>query len=103
MQHSDGAPKHVSPQSLTEYSRAGRPVVIWAPETADVVQWAKKSEAALCVTDPDPRTLLAALAHLKRDRTLQLQLAARMRRAYETEFSPVRLQEQFVEALNSVV
>ena len=88
---------------LTEYSRTGRPVVIWAPETSDVVQWAKKSRAALCITDPDPRALLSSLAHLKRDRALQLELGARMRRAYETEFSPARLQQQFLEALNSVV
>ena len=88
---------------LVDYSRAGRPVVIWAPETSAVVQWAKKSRAALCVTDPDARALLAALAHLKTERTLQLELAARMRRAYETEFSPVRLQQQFLEGLNSVI
>jgi hypothetical protein len=87
---------------LVEYSRAGRPVVIWAPESSAVVQWAKKSNAALCVTDPDGRALLAALARLKKDRALQLELATRMRRAYETEFSPARLQEQFFEALNSV-
>jgi|SRR5882724_1499546 len=88
---------------LVDYSRAGRPVVIWAPETSAVVQWAKKSRAALCVTDPDARALLSALAHLGRDRALQLELAARMRRAYETEFSPVRLQQQFLEGLNSVI
>jgi hypothetical protein len=88
---------------LVEYSRAGRPVVIWAPETSAVVQWAKKSRAALCVTDPDARALLSALAHLRSDRALQLELAARMRRAYETEFSPVRLQQQFLEGLNSVI
>jgi hypothetical protein len=88
---------------LVEYSRAGRPVVIWAPETSAVVQWAKKSGAALCVTDPDARALLAALADLKRDKALQLELGARIGRAYATEFSPVRLQEQFLEALNSVV
>jgi hypothetical protein len=88
---------------LVDYSRAGRPVVIWAPETSAVVQWAKKSRAALCVTDPDARALLAALAHLKTKRTLQLELAAGMRRAYETEFSPVRLQQQFLEGLNSVI
>jgi glycosyltransferase involved in cell wall biosynthesis len=91
------------PSKLVDYSRAGRPVVIWAPETSAVVQWAKKSRAALCVTEPDARALLSALAHLKTDRALQLELAARMRRAYETEFSPVRLQQQFLEALNSVV
>ena len=88
---------------LVDYSRAGRPVIIWAPESSAVVQWAKKSRAALCVTDPDARALLAALAHLKRDRPLQLELGARIGRAYETEFSPVGLQQQFVEALNSVI
>ena len=88
---------------LVDYSRASRPVVIWAPETSAVVQWAKKSGAALCVTDPDAGALLAALAHLKRDKALQLELAERMRRAYETEFSPVRLQQQFLEGLNSVI
>ena len=91
------------PSKLVDYSRAGRPVVIWAPETSAVVQWAKKSRAALCVTEPDARALLSALAHLKSDRALQLELAARMRRAYETEFSPVRLQQQFLEGLNSVI
>ena len=88
---------------LVDYSRAGRPVVIWAPESSAVVQWAKKNRAALCVTDPDARALLAALADLKKDGALQLELSARVRRAYETEFSPVGLQQQFMEALNSVI
>jgi hypothetical protein len=88
---------------LLDYSRAGRPVVVWAPETSAVVQWAKKSRAALCVTDPDARALLAALARLKRDRALQMDLGARIRRAYETEFSPVGLQQQFMDGLNSVI
>ena len=88
---------------LVDYSRAGRPVVIWAPESSAVVRWAKKSGAALCVTDPDAGALLTALAQLKRNRALQLELGARMHRAYETEFSPVGLQQQFMEGLNSVV
>jgi len=87
---------------LVDYSRAGRPVVIWAPESSAVVQWARKSRAALCVTDPDAGALLAALAELKRDTTLQQELGARMRHAHETEFSPVGLQQQFMEGLNSV-
>jgi hypothetical protein len=88
---------------LVDYSRAGRPVVIWAPETSAVVQWAKKSKAAVCVTEPDARALLSTLMDLKRNKALQLELAARMRRAYETEFSPVKLQQQFMEGLNSVI
>ena len=88
---------------LVDYSCAGRPVVIWAPESSAVTQWSKKSGAALCVTDPDARALLAALVDLKRDRALQLELGARMQRAYETEFSPVGLQQQFMEGLNSII
>ncbi len=88
---------------LVDYSRAGRPIVIWAPESSAVVQWAKKSGAALCVIDPDAHALLAALACLKRDRALQEELGARARRAYETEFSPAGLQQQFLEGLNSVI
>jgi len=88
---------------LVDYSRAGRPVVIWAPESSAVVQWAKKSRAALCVTDPDAGALLTAMGHLKKDEALQLELGAQARRAYETEFSPAALQEQFLEGLNSVI
>jgi glycosyltransferase involved in cell wall biosynthesis len=88
---------------LVEYSRGGRPIVIWAPESSAVTQWAKRNQAALCVTDPDARSLLAALADLKKDRALQLELGARARHAYETEFSPAGLQQQFIEALNSVI
>ena len=88
---------------LVDYSRAGRPVVIWAPESSAVVQWAKKNRAALCVTDPDAHALLASLAQLKRDTALQLELGVRVRRAYETEFSPAGLQQQFMEGLNSVI
>ena len=66
---------------LVDYSRAGRPVVIWAPESSAVAQWAKKSGAALCVTDPDAHALLAALVDLKKDRALQLELGARMQAA----------------------
>jgi hypothetical protein len=88
---------------LVDYSRAGRPAVIWAPETSAVVQWARKSKAALCVTDPDASALLGALAQLKRDRALQLELGAQARHVYQTEFSPAGLQQQFMEALNSVI
>ena len=88
---------------LVDYSRAGRPIVIWAPETSAVVQWAKKSGAALCITDPDAGALVTALAHLKRDSVLQLELGARALRAYQTEFSPAGLQQQFIEGLNSVI
>src|SRR5207248_3792703 len=72
---------------LVEYSRAGRPIVIWAPESSAVVQWAKKSGAALCVTDPDAGALLTAMGNLKKAGALQLEIGAHARRAIEPVFS----------------
>src|SRR6266404_4377838 len=88
---------------LADYSRAGRPIVIWAPESSAVVQWGKKSKAALCITDPNASALMQKLNELKRDRRLQEELGTRAQDCYDTEFSPARLQQQFIVALNSVV
>jgi glycosyltransferase involved in cell wall biosynthesis len=88
---------------LVDYSRFGRPIVIWAPERSAVVQWAKKSKAALVVSDPNASALMQKLNELKRDRRLQEELGARAQDCYDTEFSPARLQQQFIVALNSVV
>src|ERR1041385_8616172 len=73
---------------LADYSRAGRPVVIWAPASSAVVQWARKSKAALCVTDPDARALLTALADLKRDTEFKRERGPRLRRSYKKKFPP---------------
>jgi len=88
---------------LVDYSRFGRPIVIWAPESSAIVQWAKKSKAALVVSDPNASALMQKLNELKRDRRLQEELGARAQDCYDTEFSPARLQQQFIVALNSVV
>lgn len=86
---------------LVDYCRLGRPVVIWAPEQASVVQWARKHDAALCVCDPKPRKLLAELKRLADDPERQKQLAAAARRAYDTDFNPAKLQADFETALES--
>jgi glycosyltransferase involved in cell wall biosynthesis len=88
---------------LVDYSRFGRPIVIWAPEGSAIVQWARKSKAALLVTDPDPSRLMEEIKRLKHATALQAELGERARHCYHTEFSPVKLQQQFIEALNSVV
>jgi hypothetical protein len=88
---------------LVDYSRFARPIVIWAPETSAIVQWARKSKAALIVTDPNPLRLMKEIKRLKCDTALQMELGTRARDCYDTEFSPAKLQQQFIAALNSVL
>ncbi|PWU09043.1 MAG: hypothetical protein C5B50_28250 [Verrucomicrobia bacterium] len=84
---------------LVEYAKLGRPIVLWAPESASVVQWATRTKAALCVTDPNPEALLEALRKLAGNPREQEQLGILARRAYETDFAAERLQNTFLAAL----
>ena len=38
------------PSKLTEYTRFGRPIVIWGPKYWSAVDWAERSHAALAAT-----------------------------------------------------
>jgi hypothetical protein len=88
---------------LADYSRFGRPIIIWAPEASAIVQWARKNRAALAVTNPDPAILMKEIKQLKCDTGSQVELGTRAQDCYHKEFSPVKLQQQFIAALNSVV
>lgn len=87
---------------LTEYCSLGRAIVIWAPETSAVVKWAKKYDAAICVTDPDPAVLVKELSLLANnfERLAELEKAAR--KSYLTDFHPSKLQDEFLSAVDSV-
>lgn len=84
---------------LIDYSSLGRPIVIWAPEESSVVEWARRTDGAVCVTDPDPRAVLVALHDLAMNHDRRRALGLRARQSYETEFSPDSLQEKFLECL----
>jgi hypothetical protein len=88
---------------LADYSRFGRPIIIWAPEASAIVKWARKNRAALAVTNPDPAILMKKIKQLKCDTGWQVELGTRAQDCYQKEFSPVKLQQQFIAALNSVV
>jgi hypothetical protein len=88
---------------LTEYCSLGRPIVIWAPESAAIVKWARQSRAAVCVTDEDPLTLVNCLHQLSEDSERLRGLGQRARKAYETDFFPEKLQRDFLAAVDSVL
>jgi glycosyltransferase involved in cell wall biosynthesis len=84
---------------LMEYIALGKPIVIWAPESAAVTKWAISDGRALCVNSPDPQGLLASLSMLAENLPQQIQLGNAARSAYERDCSPVKLQNEFLLSL----
>jgi hypothetical protein len=84
---------------LMEYIALGKPIVIWAPESAAVTKWAISDGRALCVNSPDPQGLLASLSMLAENLPQQIQLGNAARSAYELDCSPAQLQNEFLLSL----
>jgi glycosyltransferase involved in cell wall biosynthesis len=91
------------PSKLTEAMQLGLPVVIWGPEYCSAVQWARKRDRALCVTDPNPSELRRALEELAASPSKQERLAKSARGAAAAEFNPARIQEQFMNVLRRAI
>lgn len=95
--------KYSFPSKLTEYCRFGRPIVLWGPEHAAAVRWARESRAALVVTDPRPAAVVDALLELEHQPALGLQLGQAARAAAATTFAPGRLQAIFADTLREAL
>lgn len=91
------------PSKLTEAVQLGLPIVIWGPEHCSAVQWARRGDRALCVTNPNPSTLRRRLEELAGSQSEQEGLAARARHAAEGDFNSERIQAQFIAALQQAI
>ena len=87
------------PSKMIDAMQLGLPVVIWGPEYCSGVQWARRNEGALCVTDPNPDALRAALETLATSAAEQERLAAASREGARTDFNRERIQAQFMDGL----
>jgi glycosyltransferase involved in cell wall biosynthesis len=91
------------PSKLPEFAQFGKPIVVWGPEYCSAVQWARRGNRALCVTDPNPSILRGALEKLAASLPEQGRLAAKAREAAENDFNPERIQAQFLDALRRAI
>ena len=85
------------PSKITHYAQFHKPIVIWGPDYCSAVRWARKSNCALCITDPSPVALVRALETITKPELNRLEDAARQ--AAKTEFNADQLQRQFLLAL----
>jgi glycosyltransferase involved in cell wall biosynthesis len=91
------------PSKMIDATQLGLPIIIWGPEECSAVNWARKGERALCVTDPDPSAIRSALEELAASPAEQQRLAQSSREAGATDFNPERIQAQFIEALTQAI
>jgi glycosyltransferase involved in cell wall biosynthesis len=91
------------PSKMVDAMQLGLPIVIWGPEYCSAVQWARRADRALCVTDPNPSVFRRALEELACSQSEQEDLAARARDAAAGEFNPERIQGQFMDALRRAI
>ena len=90
------------PSKLVECARFGKPLIIWGPEYCSAIKWARSENSALCVTNPDPKALREAIEQLAASPAERQRLAAAARKAAQTDFSPEKIQQQFVGVLHHV-
>src|SRR5205809_151424 len=88
---------------ITYYAQFHKPIVIWGPEYCSAIQWARRGDRALCITDNDPIALKAALEKLAGSPAWQASLTERARQAAQTEFNPETLQRQLLGSLQNVI
>ena len=91
------------PSKITYYAQFHKPIVIWGPEYCSAIQWARRGDRALCITDNDPIALKAALEKLAGSPAWQASLTERAKQAAQTEFNPETLQRQFLGSLQDVI
>lgn len=91
------------PSKLIESAQFGKPLIIWGPEYCSAIRWARKGDKALCVTDPAPITVVAAIETLNIDKARFGFLSERSEESAKTEFNPKLIDSQFTAALEIAV
>jgi glycosyltransferase involved in cell wall biosynthesis len=91
------------PSKMINAMQLGLPVVIWGPEYCSAVRWARRGNAALCVTDANPSALRQVLEKLAASPLEQERLGKSAGEAAARDFNPERIQAQFMGALRRAI
>jgi glycosyltransferase involved in cell wall biosynthesis len=87
------------PSKLVEYSRYGKPLIVWGPSYASAIRWSAREAAAMVVASPDARDAVAAIVRLADDAAERMRLATKCRDLAQGAFHPERIQRQFAEGV----
>jgi glycosyltransferase involved in cell wall biosynthesis len=90
------------PSKLVECVQFEKPLVIWGPEYCSAIQWARRENRAVCVTDPNPSAFCQALEEFIAS-PLQRERCVSASRTAQKEFTPEKIQAQFMAALETAL
>jgi glycosyltransferase involved in cell wall biosynthesis len=91
------------PSKMIDAIQLGLPIVVWRSEYCSAVQWGRRGDRALCVTDPNPSALRRALEQLAASPSQQERLAKSAREAAANDFNLGHIEAQFVGALRRAI
>lgn len=91
------------PSKIIELAQLGKPMIVWGPEDCSAVLWARKNNAALCITDESPDALRGALERLAKSPNLRESLTLAIRQSAQNEFNPSKIRQSFMGVLARVV
>jgi len=91
------------PSKLPEYAQFGKPIIIWGPKYCSAVKWGLRGDRAVCVTERNPRALIAALENLRRFPDLLNHYSQKSKIAAQTDFNPILIQNQFLGAIQNIL
>jgi glycosyltransferase involved in cell wall biosynthesis len=88
---------------MLDYSRVGKPVVLWGPRYCSPIRLAKPRNAALCVESEDVQELVSALKELSSKNDIRCKISIEAKHLADGEFSHTRIHEVFVRCLQAVL
>ena len=87
------------PSKLIEFAQFGKPLIIWGPEYCSAVQWGRKANRALCISDENPNRLRDNVEWMTKSQKTIEDLVRGIQRAAQEELCQSYLQSRFKKVL----
>ena len=89
------------PSKLLEMSKWGKPLLLWGPESASMLQWnLNGSCSGVGINDPNPYAVIHALVRIQQNTNLFESLCCGAENLSQYEFDSARIQAKFLKLLN---
>ena len=87
------------PSKLIEFAQFGKPLIIWGPEYCSAVQWGRKANRALCISDENPNRLRDNVEWMTKSQKTIEDLVRGIQSAAQEELCQSYLQSRFKKVL----
>jgi hypothetical protein len=91
------------PSKLIEFAQFGKPLIIWGPEYCSAVQWGRKANRALCITENNPNRLRENVESMTKSQETIGNLVQGIQKAAQEEFCYLQLQSFFNHLINNSI